>query len=259
MGTKDSSKTRVVPVFDILYANDKTGKSWLPKLLCLPTGENIVHINPNWDFSIQDKGWGDEEKKLEPPVSLLSWLIRHPRFPSDIQLSEDPVKSQKRRELIEGLDIRLREALSLLRNNPSGKDWHIFEGYTQPDVFIQTPDLMIVIEGKRTERKTTKHTKWMSGRHQIWRHIDCAWEIKGKREVFGFFIVEGDGLSDEVPVHWMDETKITMSQEALASSLPHRGPEEQERIRRCFIGVTTWQKMCKEFGIDWGFLPNLAD
>jgi hypothetical protein len=32
MGTKDSSKTRVVPVFDILYANDKTGKSWLPQL-----------------------------------------------------------------------------------------------------------------------------------------------------------------------------------------------------------------------------------
>jgi hypothetical protein len=99
----------------------------------------------------------------------------------------------------------------------------------------------------------------MSGRHQIWRHIDCAWEIKGKRELFGFLIVEGDGLNDQAPEHWMGETKITMSQKALASSLPHRGPEEQERIRRCFIGVTTWQKVCKEFGIDWDFLPDLAD
>lgn len=259
MGTKDSSKTRVVPVFDILYANDKTGKSWLPQLLRLLAGGDSIHINLNWDFTIEDKGWGDQEKRLEPPVSLLSWLIRHPRTPNDGQLSKDPVKAQKRRELIEGSDVRVCEALSLLRKNPSGDDWHIFEGVTQPDVLIQTPDLMIVIEGKRTERKTTKHTKWMSGRHQIWRHIDCAWEIKGKREVFGFFIVEGDGLSDEVPAHWMDETKITMSQKALTSSLPHRGPEEQERIRRCFIGVTTWQKMCKEFGIDWGFLPNLAD
>ncbi len=175
------------------------------------------------------------------------------------QQPEDPVKAQKRRELIEGSDTRLREALSLLRRNPSGEDWHIFEGTTQPDVFIQTPDLIIVIEGKRTERETTKNTKWMSGRHQMWRHIDCAWEIKGKREVFGFLIVESDGENDQVPARWIKEADITRSQEALASSLPHRGPEEREEIHQCFIGVTTWQKVCKEFGIDWDSLPNFAD
>jgi hypothetical protein len=101
MGRRDSSKTRVAPIFDILYDSDKTGKSWLPKLLRLPAGGNIIRINPDWDFSIQDKGWGREEKKLEPPVSLLLWLIRHPRMPSDGQLSQDSVKAQKRRELIE--------------------------------------------------------------------------------------------------------------------------------------------------------------
>jgi hypothetical protein len=149
------------------------------------------------------------------------------------------VKAQKRRELIEGSDARMRHALTLLRSNPSDEDWHIFEGNTQPDVFIQTPNVMIVIEGKRTEREATKETKWMSGRHQIWRHIDCAWEIRGQREVFGFFIVEGDGLSDLVPSHWMDEVRMTVSQETSALSLPHRGSEEQEEIRRCFIGMTT--------------------
>jgi hypothetical protein len=179
--------------------------------------------------------------------------------PKDGQLSQDPVKAQKRRELIERSDARMRDALSLLRSNPSGEDWHIFEGTTQPDVFIQTPDLMIVIEGKRTERETTKNIKWMSGRHQIWRHIDCAWEIKGRREVFGFLIVEGDGLNDQVPVHWMNEAQTTMSQESLTSSLPHRGPEEQEAIRHCFMGVTTWQRICKEFGIDWDSLPDVTD
>jgi hypothetical protein len=222
-------------------------------------GGNSISIDSRWDFTIENKGWGEREKRLDPPISLLSWLIRHPRMPKDGRLSEDPAKAQKRRELIEGSDARLYEALSLLRENPSGEDWHIFEGITQPDVFIQTPDLMIVIEGKRTEGETTKHTKWMSGRHQIWRHIDCAWEIKGRREVFGFIIVEADGLNDRVPAHWMNEAEITMSQEALAASLPHRGPEEQEGIRRCFLGVTTWQKVCKEFGIDWGFLPDLVD
>ena len=259
MGTKDSSKTRVIPVFNILYAIDKTGKSWLPQILRLPTGGHNIRVNPNWDFTIEDRGWGSQEKKLKPPVSLLSWLIRHPRMPSDGQLSEDSVKTQKRRELIEGSYNRLREALSLLRDNPLKEDWHIFEGNTQPDVFIQTPDIVIVIEGKRTESGATKNTKWMRGRHQIWRDIDCAWEIKGKREVFGFLIVEGDGLNYEVPAYWMDEAKATMSQGAVESSLPHRGPEEQRMIHQCFIGVTTWQRVCKEFGINWRLLPDVTD
>jgi hypothetical protein len=259
MGTKDSSKTRVAPVFNILYAIDKTGKSWLPQFLRLPTGGHNIRVNPNWDFTIEDRGWGSQEKKLEPPVSLLSWLIRHPRMPIDGKLSEDPLKAQKRRELIEGRDTRLREALSLLKDNPKREDWHIFEGNTQPDVFIQTPDIVIVIEGKRTESGATKDTKWMPGRHQIWRHIDCAWEIKGKREVFGFLIVEGDDLSCDVPGNWIRETGATMNSEALALSLPHRGPEEQRMIHQCFIGVTTWQKVCKEFGINWGLLPDVTD
>lgn len=259
MRIRDSSKTRVKPVFDFLDVRYRNGSDWLPQLLRLPIGGHGVHVNPNWSLTIEDKGWGDKEKKLEPPASLLSWLIRHPRMPSDSQLSEDPVKAQKRRELIEGSDIRLREALSLLRNNPSGEDWHIFEGYTQPDVFIQTPDIVLVVEGKRTESETTKHTKWMPGRHQVWRHIDCAWEIKGKREVFGFFIVEGLGLSIDVPEKWIRETEAAMSKEALASSLPHRGPEEQRTIHQCFIGVATWQRLCNEFGIDWSLLPDTTD
>lgn len=146
-----------------------------------------------------------------------------------------------------------------MKDNPKREGWHIFEGNTQPDVFIQTPDIVIVIEGKRTESGATKDTKWMPGRHQIWRHIDCAWEIKGRREVFGFFIVEGDRLSYEVPAIWMDETKATMSQETLVSSFPHRGPEEQRMIHRCFIGITTWQRICKEFGVDWKLLPDVSE
>jgi hypothetical protein len=59
---KDSSKTRVVPVFDRLYFKDKTGKTWLPKLLALPTGGNCINISPNLNFPIQDMGWGENEK-----------------------------------------------------------------------------------------------------------------------------------------------------------------------------------------------------
>ena len=259
MGKRDSSKTRVVPVFDLIAEGQTSGASWLPKLLCLPIGSSKIVINPDWDLTIEERGWGEKEKRLDPPVSLLSWLIRNPRMPNDGQLSNDPVKAQKRRELIEGSDVRLHEVLNLLRHNPTKENWHIFEGITQPDVFIQTPDIMIVVEGKRTETETTKKTKWMSGRHQMWRHIDCAWEIKGKREVFGLLIVEGDPASDKVPTFWMNEARIIASREALTSSLPHRGQQETESIHQCFLGVTTWQKICKEFGIEWGLLPDLEE
>ncbi len=254
---RDSSKTRVVPVLDRLYASDMSGRSWLPRLLRLPTGGNLLDSLTGLDFTIQEARWGDDEKKLDPPVSLLSWLIRHPRMPSDGNLSSDPAKARKRQELIEGSDVRLQEALRLLRDNSNGEDWHLFEGRTQPDVFIQTPNLIIVVEGKRTEAETTKDTKWMSGRHQMLRHIDCAWEIKGRRGVIGFFIVEGDEGALDVSAFWMNQARITVSPDVVASSLPHRGPEEQKAIASCFAGVTTWQRVCAEFGMDWRQLPDL--
>jgi hypothetical protein len=146
--------------------------------------------------------------------------------------------------------------LNLLRDNPAGEKWHVFEGPTQPDVYIQTPDLILVIEGKRTERGPTVKTTWMPGRHQMLRHMDCAWEIAGRRKVLGFFIVEGENEDGEVPEKWIDFSRQTIAPESIASSLPHRGPEEQQAIASCFIGVTTWQNVCSEFGLDWDALPG---
>jgi len=256
MGKYDSSKTRVTPVFDQLYTNDQTGHSWVRKLIDLPVGGNPVALPENCNLTIQDFGWGDSEKKLDPPVSLLEWLIRHPRKPVSGLLSSNSVIAQKRSEWIEGSEAHQLEALQLLRHNPAGEDWHIFEGQTQPDVFIQTPDLILVVEGKRTERKPTTSTKWMAGRHQMLRHSDCAWEIAGTRRVIGFFIVEGIANTCEVPAAWIDYAKQTLAPEAVASSLPHRSPEVQKGISSSFAGVTTWQRVCKKFNLDWTKLPD---
>lgn len=256
MGKRDSSKTRVQPVFDQLYKSDSTGQTWLPTLISLPIGGSEIRLPPHFDFGIQERAWGKYEKKLEPPASLLSWLIRHPRPPVFGGLSKDPAKARKRLEWIQGSDIRISEALHLLRDNPSGEDWHLFEGFTQPDVFVQTPDLILVVEGKRTERKPTTSTKWMAVRHQMLRHIDCALEIAGDREVVGFFIVEGNADTGEVPAAWIDYARQTRAPEAVASSLPHRSPEVQKGISSSFVGVTTWQRVCREFDLDWTNLPD---
>ncbi len=259
MGKRDSSKTRVVPVFDDLLKSDPTGNRWIPKLVSLPTGGYPISLHSGLDFSIGEACWGVQEKKLAPPSSLLSWLITHPRWPSDNRLSSDPIKAQKRRELIEGSICRRDEALSLLENNPGGEDWHVFEGETQPDVFICTPDILIVIEGKRTEAGTTKKTKWMPGRHQMLRHLDCAWEARGNRSVVGFLIVEGIGTSPVVPDFWLNEARITIADEAIKTSLPHRTVADQKQIARSFLGVTTWQRVCAEFAIEWLRLPDQVE
>lgn len=256
MGKRDSSKTRVTPVFNQLYEADPTGCSWLPRLIKLPISGNIASTKPDCRFTIREHGWDTNEKKLNPPVALLSWLIRYPRKPISGILSSDPVKEEKRRQWIEGSRDTITEGLSLLRHNPNGCDWHIFEGQTQPDVFIETDDVIIVIEGKRTEREPTTTTKWMRGRNQMLRHLDCAWEIHGEKQLLGFFIIEGNGLSVEVPSQWSAFAEATINSATIGSSLPHRGPEEQKGIASCFIGVTTWQRVCKEFGIDWANLPD---
>lgn len=112
---------------------------------------------------------------------------------------------------------------------------------------IFTPGAIIVIEGKRTETGTTKATRWMKIRHQILRHIDDAWEIRDKRRVFGFFIVESD--TTEVPEKWINEMRQTISESAVNGSLPHRTIKERAEIRNCFIGATTWKAICQEFNI----------
>jgi hypothetical protein len=90
------------------------------------------------------------------------------------------------------------------------------------------------------------------------RHIDCAWEIRGKRQVVGFFIVEGNGVQEDVSSIWLDYAKDTVDPKS-TSSLPPRGQEEQKSIASCLAGVTIWQQICREFDIDWKQLPDSID
>lgn len=81
----------------------------------------------------------------------------------------------------------------------------------------------MVIEGKRTELTTTTDTTWLKGRHQIWRHLDAAWETRGRRSVYGFFIVEGetDSADGRVPEHWRSASAACLTPEVMRSSFPH--------------------------------------
>jgi hypothetical protein len=118
--------------------------------------------------------WGRKEHAFAPPTSLLAWMINNPA-----QLRQKSSTLPKRHTLLQG-DIAARDsALAALSTRAAGRGWHILEGATYPDVTIFTPQAIIVVEGKRTEAGPTLDTTWLAGRHQMWRHIEGAWCVRG--------------------------------------------------------------------------------
>lgn len=262
MGKRDSSKTRVKPVFDQLISQDKTGLSWFNRLLRLPYIPNRHRsIMVPEALPLVDSRWAAREKSLYPPISLLRWLINNLEINPEQNTSDSDAVRRKRKALFQkDIDV-IAEALSLLvKSNLANREWYILEGKTKPDVYLETPNLIIVIEGKRTESTSTVETKWMSVRHQMLRHLDCAWEIRGSKKVFGFFIIEGEGGGDaiDIPYKWIDLLHETIKTEIIAKTLPHRNIQEREQIADSFLGATTWQRVCTEFGIDWASLPDVC-
>jgi hypothetical protein len=249
-GKYDSSKTRVSPVFEALW---RSGRDWLPRLLQLPSGgcRPLTAINGN--LTLIEGYWEPNERSLRPPISLLSWLIRNIG-----SVSDGPFESVDRERLAAGDPEIVEKALRFLRSEGADRAWYIFEGPTSPDVFLVAPDVLVVIEGKRTELTATTETKWLPGRHQIWRHLDAAWEIRGRRSVYGFFIVESEVESAQpiVPKHWQIAAASCLEPQVLESSFPHRSKVEAQAIANGFLGATTWRHVCEAFGIDWRQLPH---
>jgi hypothetical protein len=122
-------------------------------------------------------------------------VVAHPASPG----VGAPPDLEERKLLAGGDADTVVDALRGLRS-PSGlRAWYLLEGPTVPDALLETPDALIVVEGKRTEAGPSTATKWLPGRHQMWRHIDAAWELKGRRRVYGFFIVET--YNGAIPAH----------------------------------------------------------
>ena len=249
---RDSSKTRVAPIMDQVSG---TGADWLRRLLKLPQhGFEGASVDARLSLEVMVSAWEPKEQPLQPPVGLLSWLIRNLEVrPKESDTSD---AAERRRKLCDRNPDTIREALQLLRTTGGSRSWPILEGTTYPDVFIETRDAVVVIEGKRTESGPTTGTTWMPVRHQMLRHMDAAWEIRGARRVYGFFVVEADADDGAVPESWIAAAADTVSEKTLRRSLPHRSAEETEGIANGFLGVTTWQAVCSEFGIDPGTLPD---
>lgn len=242
----DSSKTRVKPVLDAISGEI----GWLLRLLQLPAGSGT--LPRQLDLTVERKQWGTPEPHFPAPKGLLRWLIQNLNVPPNP--SDQRESARLRRLLIDRDPETVKRALAELEKDPSRGNWWVLEGPTYPDAVIETPDAVIVIEGKRKERKPTTRTEWMRPRHQMLRHMDGAWEQRNGRRVRGFFIVEAAGR--ELPRGWRSAVTDTLAAENVTGSLPHRSRSEQEAITTGFLGITTWAAVCGEFGIDFSDLPD---
>jgi hypothetical protein len=251
VGKSNSSETRVAPVFDALMDRDPTGQLWLSRLLRLGSRSSgridkgsvgpLLPGHPRW--------WGTNERRLAPPKARLQGLIRNLSAPSnDKNWGKDPSTRAKRMRLVARDPQTMDEGLRLLGEHPaSRKVWYVLEGESQPDAYLETETLIVVVEGKRTEPRATDYTTWTpSNRSQMLRHMDAAWEMRSGRLAFGLMIVEGP-LSE----YWRRQAEVEVLDSTLCGSLSHRTSTERNQIADGFLGITTWQAVCTEFALAW--------
>jgi hypothetical protein len=248
----------VAPIFTHLWALQGRRPAWLDDLLRLPEvdGERPgIQLEPSGP--VRRYGWGRVEEgypgelALPAPQGLLRWLVLHldaSRLPTVRPAIDEP-----RRALAAGDHERCMEAIRHLDEGtePSDGAWHILEGPTFPDVYLETDDLVVVVEGKRTEAGPTRKTTFMPVRDQLLRHMDAALEFAGRsRRVLGFYAVEGEPPDeDAVPERWRAAVAGTVSPEVVEGSLPHRSTREREEFAAGVLGAVTWQRVCNLFGL----------
>lgn len=266
-GLNDSSRQRVFRVFSQLELRTD---NWVPVLLRLAQDSEAACIWESLDLTIQrvdfaglrdDSGRSSrrKERALRPPPGLLRWIVGNDIQRSPKILSSDPLVRAKREGLLRNDAHTRAEALADLEAGGGRARWCTLEGPTYPDVVIETPDAMIVVEGKFTEAGPTTYTTWMSSRHQMLRHMDAALHEQPSKRPIGFFAVEGQRSAPLIPEEkWTNTVRGTRASDAIQDSLPHRTLEEKRMIRDGFIGIVTWQAIVRAFDLGADTLPPLA-
>lgn len=235
MGKYDSSKYRVVPLVESIKNDERNFEKFLGTVdsmprLSFPSDENAYY-------------YGDNEKQLKPPKAHLDALID---YMASKKHNESSKLSHKRKALF-GLDTpanrektreeakRLLEAVYDAQVLP--KAWYIFEGATNPDIYIEGKDYVIICEGKWTESHITTNTTHLCEeneyRSQMIRHIQGALNSTWKK-VYAFYIVDEDcGYTSDLT---LEALKRQIERETIK-------PNGITSILDSFYGYTTWQKI----------------
>jgi hypothetical protein len=267
MGKFNSSVTRVWPVFDTLFSCDPTGSTWLNALLKLGhlsdnASASIFETNalllPELGLFTLDmpgplaRELGSErmnrhgkirtafERDIPPSKEFLRWLINHPDrlvWPCDSSSQRRRFSertTELREKLMDGDRNTQQAALGELERcgaYGSRRRWWAFEGFTSVDCLLETKDLLVFIEGKRTEG-ISKSTDWFPLRNQVLRNLEVAREMAGE--------------SKEYAVLLCAEKHLDLPENSWQESLPHCSEREVADLKRHYLGCATWDQIVKE-------------
>ena len=161
MGNRDSSKTRVDPFFIKLYDRDETGGSWLDQLIALGSRKAVVASVASGQTLVKNHGkrWGSSEIPLGAPQGLLEHLVRTLDSARVAASGGTGDTLLRRSELATQNEGTIAMALAEIRAGRRGKHWFILEGESKPDALLEGKDVVLCIEGKRTEAGCTTSTE----------------------------------------------------------------------------------------------------
>lgn len=251
MSEKNSSLTRVAPLGEAILKNHRLVEALLQ---LLPRNPNITF----GEFSDKDVFFSAsprKEKSLPPTKEHLTLIIEKIEHDEafrnsikELAIQSSTKKNRDNRILLFDLNPQtLAEAKKKIGKpypNYSIKDcWHIFEGHSHPDLFIENENFILLIEGKRTEDSTKDIVTYLAHRSQMVRHIENAIaHSKGKKPVIAFYIVdEGCGYENKcLPDGLAEDLKKETIQKSEATN---------NAIIDSFYGYTTWQAVSKHLGI----------
>lgn len=247
MGEKNSTLTRVQPLFKFINKDEEK----LNQLFKLFNNKEIENITKDY---IKEIRYGTDEKSIPPSKSRLLWMLIHLDILTRVKdygaNTKNSTTFTKREQLFKGHQGTLFEAITKICK--IGKlpktAWYIFEGYTNPDIYIETTDSIFVGEAKRTERDITTKTKWSENRDQLIRHIDAL--LDQKKKIYSFYILDKIEFDKGI---YPKRMKQYSDEEYFKANLPHRDDKLVKRAKESFIGYIFWQQIEKLFDITF---PN---
>jgi len=277
IGKFNSSITRVRPLFQRLLSADATGQSWLPKILKLGTDNQklartlSINTGPLVPEVVDKRSYRDRvlkaygideiqlqncfEKSLPPAEQFLRWLITHTaKMMTDRNITSGAAAKRLRENLFgyNGVDtqrastIKAISELDRLRAKGSRRKWWAFEGFTEVDCYLETENLVLLIEGKRTEPLSSA-TMWYPERNQIIRNLEVARETAAaKRKDHAVLLIAEKIITFDL----MKEAK---------AGLPHLNQKDIEEISNHYLGCTTWPDVCEATGLLFSELPDTTE
>lgn len=273
-GAFNSSRTRVRPVFRGLLRSDPTGRSWLPGLMKLAArnrafasrlADSTTSLDARWLEKVPVKGPDGQQEEIEgcferqfaPPSRLLDWCIGHPELlkrpktPSPDKVTR-AARSHRQRLLGDDPQSRAdaqnlaRQQFALSGSDRSRRAWWAFEGFTSVDCALETPELVLLIEGKRFE-SVSDAGSWIPGRNQISRNLEVAAAYAEQvQKEYAVLLVGPEGC--QAP-----------HDDVLGAGWPHLPSDRREDLMQHFLGATSWRSVCEAYGVDYNSLPVTVD